>query len=435
MAISKLPSYQLALSAGSVEEMRQKINKLHHFLLNNPFVSIEDIIFSVNLLHKKQEYRATFYAKNHFELLAALQDYHIEHVPPLKLQEPKIAFIFTGQGVQHPGMMKQLYQTEATFKSTIDHCSEILQPWLSASLPQLLFNLSAKELCEARYAHPALFSVELALALTLRHYGVHPHAIIGHSSGEYVAAVLADSIVLSDALRIIHLRSELLQHLSVSGGMLALKQSEKVTKKLLLAYCKLYPDAIIDIALVNSASQTVIAGSLAELRRFSRWLHKKNVANIFLSVSHAFHSSLMEPILDEFEKLVVHIKHYDPQILMINNLTGKPFSTQQLNGHYWCRQLRETVRFYDGLKWLSAHNIDIFLEVGPHPALISTARSSFHSHKAHWLATLRHDHKEWENLLTSLTELYLAGVDVNWPVFARANGNTRHLIPFQLASY
>ena len=429
---TKHPSYQLALSAKSERDLIYKIGALQHFLVTNAHVPIEDIIFSANLIHKNEQYRLTIYSLTHAELISALQEAYLNNNFCCITKHPRMAFLFTGQGAQYPGMMQQLYESEVTFKSTIDKCAELTKNWLDMPLHELLFNLSYEELKQTRHTNSALFAVELALTYTLQHYGVRPDIMLGHSIGEYVAAVIADSIILEDALLMINKRAELLHELRIEGRMLALKQSEEITQALVSQFCSDHPDATLDIALINSANQTVVAGSFPDLSEFYTWLDEQNISSSFLSVYHAFHSSLMKPILNEYEKTVNEVAHKDPNIPIVSNLTGRPFKSGQLNPHYWCKQLHKTVRFYDGLKWMAKNDVDIFLEVGPHPALISAARSSFKDIQARWLATLRHNHREWDNLLATLTELYLAGVDVNWAVFARANGNIRHPVPLNL---
>ena len=425
----KYPGFQLALSARTEVEFYKKVTALQHYVINHPHIPIEDIIYSVNLRHQHDKFRVTFYATNHAELIKALQE--CLQASPCKKGNatPQVAFLFTGQGVQYPGMTQQLYESEATFKSTIDKCAEIVDPWLKISLHDLLFNLTYSELQQTRHAHPALFAVELGLAQTLHHYGIHPNAMIGQSVGEYVAAVYAESLQLEDALRLLYEGAELLHNAKIDGRMLALKQSERVTIDLIEQYHKIEPNAVLEIALVNSATQTVVAGSFQDIGGFYGWLEEQNIACMFLSVPHAFHSSLMKPILNDYNKVTASIKYQDPKIPIISNINGQPLAKGQLNSTYWCDQLHQTVRFYDGLQWLAQNDISIFLEIGPHPVLISTARNSFSNLEAKWLATLHHRHEEWDHLLNTLTELYLEGVDVNWAVFARANGNMRHPVP------
>ena len=247
------------------------------------------------------------------------------------------------------------------------------------------------EVHETRYAQPALFAYETALIRLLNSWGVRPDFLIGHSIGELVAAHVAGVLSLSDAARVVAARGRLMQALPAGGAMVAVQAREDEI------------GAGVDIAAVNGPGSVVISGSedvvLAEAARFDR--SKR------LSVSHAFHSALMEPMLDEFREVLAGVTYGQPSIRLVSNLTGG-FDGDPCTPEYWVRHVRDTVRFDDGIRTLRADGATRFLEIGPDAVLTPLLDAPLA------VATARRDRDEATALIGALAELHVDGVTVDW---------------------
>ena len=251
-----------------------------------------------------------------------------------------------------------------------------------------------------------------------------PSAVLGHSVGEYVAACVAGVWRLEDALALIATRGRLMQALPAGGAMAAVFASEgKVA------------DAVrgsngLAVAAVNGPDNVVISGAAAELDVLIARLAGDGIEARRLAVSHAFHSPLMDPILDEFTAAVARCDRAAPRIGLVSNLTGRLASAQELaSPAYWRRHLREPVRFAAGLETLRAQSVDVFVEIGPSPALLGIGRRTLGDGAGAWIASLRPGRGDWEQMLEGLAALYTAGVDVDWAAFDQPYGRRRVSVP------
>ena len=339
-----------------------------------------------------------------------------------------VAFMFPGQGAQYPGMTRELYQTYRRFRDTMNDCADILGPNLD--LLDLVYgtttegtngaNAKEGQLKSTINTQPAMFAVEYALADLLISFGVQPNALIGHSLGEYVAACLAGVFSLSDALKLVQFRGQVMQRCE-SGSMLAVMQDEVQVQALL-------PDNL-EIAVQNSRLQTVVAGSKPEIRNFELMLRDRDIACQLLQTSHAFHSSLMDPALDPLHECLSGIELNAPRLNLISNRTGEWLSLEQAtNPDYWVEHLRHTVRFADGMDLLTQLPNTVFLEVGPGQTLgrlVKTQKAD-----AIPIATLPgpHENRADDECLThALAELWCRGVPLQWDQIY--SGEVRNRIP------
>lgn len=349
--------------------------------------------------------------------------------------QPRIGFLFTGQGAQYAGMGLQLYRTEASFRQDIDLCDKLLRPHLDVPLRQLLFDAESEatnaRLACTKYTQPVMFAVSYALARLWSFWGIKPIALAGHSIGEYAAACFAGVFSLADALPIVAARARLMQDCPGDGGMLSVNANFETVSSTILG-------TEVVIAAHNAPARHVLSGPRVALVKLAADFAVHGIETQTLSVGHAFHSQLMEPALPGLAKVFEHVTMSSPELPIYSNVTGSQVGLEMASASYWLDQLRKPVLFADAVRAMQADGIDTLIEVGPRPALLSLASQIDDDNNFLLLPSLRPRTTDLKQMMDSLGKLYLDGADFDPDAFHANRPGRRVSIPtypFQRKNY
>ncbi len=437
------PSQLLLLSAATASALEAATANLVDHLRHRPADDLADVAYTLQVGRRVLPHRRMVVCRDVGDAVAALGALDPKRVLT-RVQERVsrgVAFLFPGQGGQHPGMAAELYRAEPSFRRRIDLSCELLRPHLGFDLRPLLFPApgapagdDAERLRQTAVAQPALFVVEHALAGLWMEWGIVPEAMLGHSIGEYVAACLAGVFPLEDALRLVAARGRLMQELP-TGAMLSVALGEAEVRGLLA-------DGLA-LAAVNAPALCVVSGAAAAVEDLAARLEARGVRHRRLQTSHAFHSPAMEPAMARFAASFAGIRLSPPALPFLSNLTGTWIRPEEaVDPEYWTRHLRHTVRFAENLEVLFRKPATVLLEVGPGRALGSLARQHpARSTGQGVLASLPPAPEAGDDLahlLRTLGQLWLAGVEVSWDAF-HAGGRRRRVelpaYPFERRRY
>jgi acyl transferase domain-containing protein len=375
--------------------------------------ALEDVVFTAQMGRPMFAHRRAVSAETTEGAAAALTAAAARHEITTAPAARPVIMMFPGQGAQHVGMGRDLYETEPAYRGALGTCAGLLTPHLGLDIRDLLFAdddaQAQARLRETRYSQPALFAVEYALAATLAAAGITPARMIGHSVGEYVAACLADVFTLPDALGIVAARGRLMQAMT-PGAMLAVDCPAYVVHSML-------PDGV-EVAAVNGPRSTVVAGTAEDVAAAREALEAQQIACTQLVTSHAFHSRLMEPCLAEFAAVVAGFDRSKPVIPFVSNVTGTWITDEDATDpQYWARHLRSTVMFADGISTLTGGEDVLLVEVGPGDTLSRLARQTTGSRAVPIVTTMRHPLRSAPDdrvFAEALGALWCQGADVDW---------------------
>lgn len=402
----------LIISAKTSAALDHAASRLADYLDSHPAATLSDIAWTLQIGRSEFAHRRAVSATSFEEAVTLLRDrYKASPISSIHSGESRpVAFLFSGQGSQYPGMGYELYQSEPVFRDAIDRCVVVLDRELGLEFRTLLFDDQTGAINQTRYAQPALFAVEYALACLWQDWGIVPKVMLGHSIGEYVAAHLSGVLSLTDALSLVAARGKLMQG-CVTGSMAAihLPEAELVGK---------LPDKL-EIAAVNGPSLCAVAGPTEALETWLESLADRGVKSVRLKTSHAFHSAMMEPVCKAFADIVAKVSLSPPKIPYVSNVTGDWITAKEATSpDYYAAQLRRTVQFRRGVKTLVSDPALVLLEVGPGTTLTTMAQLSEESERTNLiLSSLPHVEErrsEAGALFHALGWLWSRGVAIDW---------------------
>ena len=428
------PWQLLPLSARTATALETSTQNLLTWLREYEEANLPDASYTLSVGRTVFRHRRILVCSDRDDAVQALEaPERVRLLTAVDTEEPRdrpVVFLFPGQGSQYLRQAQGLYENEPVFQKHFDDCARALKPHLGVELAEVLYPATtddaeaAARIEQTALAQPILFVTEYALAKLWMHWGVKPAAMLGHSLGEYVAACLAGVFSVADALRLIAVRGRLMQQ-QPAGSMIAVALPEAELAQLL--------PADISLAAVNDPNSTVVSGSFEAMTEFTNELTHRDIGFRHLHTSHAFHSKMMEPVLEAFARELRQVRLQAAEIPFISSLTGTWITAEQATDvNYWTRQLREPVRFSRGLRELLQETERVVVEVGPGRTLTTLGTRHVEGRGRILVSSMRHAKEATPDtaiILESLGRLWLAGVKIDWQRFYEHERRNR--VPLQ----
>jgi acyl transferase domain-containing protein len=433
----------LLLSAKTPMALSAMSTRLAEYLQRNPGASLADVAFTLQRGRQRFRYRHALSASTAAEAIEKLKAANVEANTTVQAptEVPSVVFVFPGQGSQYVNMGRELYESEDVFRDAVDRCAECLKGYLGLDIRSVVYPngveavaKAEQQINETRVTQPAIFTLEYALACLWISWGIKPSLLIGHSVGEYVAAVLAEVFSLEDALGILASRARLMQNLP-GGSMLAVRRGVSELEGTL-------PEGVA-VAAINSPVLTTLSGPTPELQQLHEKFEAEGVFCRLLPTSHAFHSSMMDPIVPPFAKIAGEVPHQKPILPWISTYTGTWIDKEnEPDGAYWSGQLRRTVRFGQAIETALQAGATMFLEVGPGQALTQLIRQQATKPKNLVAVTSLGPNDgnpaDLKAMLSSVGVLWMNGIEPDWTKFYSKEQRLRLALPtypFERKSY
>jgi amino acid adenylation domain-containing protein/thioester reductase-like protein len=427
------PAWVFPLSARSIDALGARGRDLSRFVSDHPDVDLGALAWALGHRTTHFDHRAVLVAGSRDELVGTLSE--LDGQPAARRRARgrrpaegpgKLAFLFTGQGSQVVGMGRALYEARPEFRRLLDESAGAIGTHLGQPLLPLIWEdgVAAESIRETSLAQPALFAIEFALARLWLDAGIRPDVVLGHSVGEVVAACVAGTMSLQDGARLVVARGQLMQQ-RPPGAMVAVHASEDD-----LLQCVGDLPADVSIAAVNAPRQTVVSGVEPSVLALARRLERGGHTTTRLAVSHAFHSSMMEPMQAPFGRVCDSIDLHRPTIPILGNVTGDRVDHAITDPDYWVEHARAPVRFADSIRRAVEMGVTAFVEIGPRPTLSALGQACVPaSAGVSWLPSLEGGANDGRVWLESLARLVAAGHDPDWTKVNGADPGTRLVLP------
>ncbi|MGW0790139.1 SDR family NAD(P)-dependent oxidoreductase [Streptomyces sp. NPDC002911] len=403
------------ISGKSPAAVAGQAERLRSFVEAQPELRPADIGYSLATVRTAFPHRAVVTGRNHEELLSGLEALADGRSAPgvgrgQAVPEGELAFMFTGQGAQRLGMGRELHAEYPVFAAAFDAVVDELDRHLDRSLRSVVWGTDKELLDRTVHTQAALFAVEVALYRLLEDWGIRPDYVTGHSVGELVAAHVSGGLSLPDAALLVAERGRLMQRLPADGAMVAVQASEDEVLPHLTDR--------VSVAAVNGPESVVLSGDEEAVLALAAAWSRRGRRTRRLAVSHAFHSPLMEPMLDRFRTVAEGLTPAAPNIPVVSNLTGRRVSAQELgDAEHWVRHARETVRFADGIRHLREQGVTRFVELGPDGVLSAMAQGCLDDTEQLILPVLRKERPEQTALALAVGQLHASGMEVDWAAY------------------
>ncbi|MGW3213861.1 type I polyketide synthase [Streptomyces parvus] len=429
------PAVPWLLSGRNRAALAARAEQLLSYLDEDPDRDLADIGYSLATSRAELECRAVVVGRRHPEFLRGLMALVDGEEAPgvaegLARGRGRLGFLFSGQGSQWAGMGRELHHAYPAFATALDDVCAALDARLDRPLREVMWaepgTPEAELLDGTGYTQPGLFAVGVALFRLLESWGVAPDVVAGHSIGELAAAHVAGVLTLDDACALVAARGGLMQALPEGGAMVAVAASEDRVRAALVAG--------VDIAAVNGPESVVISGDATAVAAVAEGFDRTKR----LRVSHAFHSALMEPMLDEFAAVARELTYAEPSIPVVSTVTGQPAGDELRTPDHWVRQVRSPVRFHDAVLGMESLGVTRFVELGPGGTLAALVRETLDERVEDAVVTplLRKDQAEPTSVLTALGTLHTSGAPVDWrAVLGRRTLVELPTYPFQRQRY
>ncbi|MEV0020551.1 SDR family NAD(P)-dependent oxidoreductase [Streptomyces tendae] len=421
------------VSAKTADALVVQAERLLAHVQEQDGLSPVDVGFSLAAGRALHDHRAVVVGRDRDELVKGLAALAAGRGPVSgRRSAGRTAFVFTGQGAQRLGMGRGLHEAFGVFAEAFDTVVAAVDEHLEgASLRDVMWGDDPETLNRTEFAQPALFAVEVALFRLVESWGVRPDYLAGHSIGELAAAHVAGVFSLGDAARLVVARGRLMQALPAGGAMAAVQATEAEVLPLLTDD--------VSVAAFNGPTSVVVSGAESAVSALVEHFAAEGRKTNRLKVSHAFHSPLMEPMLDDFRAVAEGLDYRAPVLPVVSTVTGEP-AVGWDSAAYWVGQVREAVRFADAVGTLEAAGVSRFLELGPDGVLSAMVQQSVTDTDGAGVAVAatRRDRDEAETLLSALGRLHTTGVSVDWAAFFEGTGARRvdlPTYPFQRQHY